>query len=197
VERNPLSWSVTPKLERVRFAVVPDAITESLELEKGSGDVAINSLPMDSLAVLAARPDLRIEETGGTEIQYLSFNLRDPLLSDARVRQAISCAIDRNLIIQTLMGNHARPAMSLLPPSHWAFNDEGPRFDYNPVRADRLLDEAGHSRAGNGIRFHIVIEDQQRRGHAPAGRRAAAATGRGWNCPRPAAATNTQRFTRT
>jgi peptide/nickel transport system substrate-binding protein len=158
VERNPLSWSVTPKLERVRFAVVPDAITESLELEKGSGDVAINSLPMDSLAVLAARPDLRIEETGGTEIQYLSFNLRDPLLSDARVRQAISCAIDRNLIIQTLMGNHARPAMSLLPPSHWAFNDEGPRFDYNPVRADRLLDEAGHSRAGNGIRFHIVMK---------------------------------------
>ncbi len=78
VERNPVSWSVVPKLERVRFAVVPDAITESLELEKGSGDVAINSLPMDSLPVLAARPNLQIEETGGTEIQYLGFNLRDP-----------------------------------------------------------------------------------------------------------------------
>src|ERR1700691_662510 len=70
VERNPLSWSVTPKLERVRFAVVPDAITESLELEKGSGDVAINSLPMDSLPVLEARPDLSIEEVPGTEVQY-------------------------------------------------------------------------------------------------------------------------------
>jgi ABC-type transport system substrate-binding protein len=54
VERNPLSWSVRPKIERVRFAVVPDAITESLELEKGSGDVAVNSLPMDSLPVLAS-----------------------------------------------------------------------------------------------------------------------------------------------
>jgi peptide/nickel transport system substrate-binding protein len=53
VERNPLSWSVVPKLERVRFSVVPDAITESRELEKGSGDVAINSLPMDSISVLA------------------------------------------------------------------------------------------------------------------------------------------------
>ena len=50
VERNPLSWAQVPKLDRVRFAVVPDAITESLELEKGSGDVAVNSLPMDSLA---------------------------------------------------------------------------------------------------------------------------------------------------
>jgi peptide/nickel transport system substrate-binding protein len=34
IERNPLSWSTVPKLSRVRFAVVPDAITESLELEK-------------------------------------------------------------------------------------------------------------------------------------------------------------------
>jgi len=158
VERNPLSWSVTPKLERVRFAVVPDAITESLELEKGSGDVAINSLPMDSLTVLAARPDLRIEETGGTEIQYLSFNLRDPLLSDARIRQAISCAIDRDLIIKTLMGGHARPAQSLLPPSHWAFNDDGPQFNYDPARANRLLDEAGHPRAANRVRFHIIMK---------------------------------------
>jgi peptide/nickel transport system substrate-binding protein len=142
----------------VRFAVVPDAITESLELEKGSGDVAINSLPMDSLAVLAARPNLQIEETGGTEVQYLSFNLRDPLLRDARVRQAIACAIDRNLIIQTLMGNHARASLSLLPANHWAFNGDGPRYDYDPARAARLLDEAGHARNNNGIRFHITMK---------------------------------------
>jgi peptide/nickel transport system substrate-binding protein len=72
-------------------------------LEKGSGDVAVNSLPMDSLPVLAARPNLQLEETDGTEIQYLAFNLRDPLLKDARVRQAIACAIDRDLIIKTLL----------------------------------------------------------------------------------------------
>src|ERR1700689_2191708 len=115
VERDPQSWSLVPKLERVRFAVVPDAITESLELEKGSGDVAINSLPMDSLAVLAARPNLQLDETEGTEIQYLGFNLRDPLLKDVRVRQAIACAIDRELIIKTLLDGRARPASSLLP----------------------------------------------------------------------------------
>ena len=158
VERNAQSWAVVPRIERVRFAVVPDAITESLELEKGSGDVAINSLPMDSLPVLATRPDLRIEETGGTEIQYLSFNLRDPLLADAHVRQAISCAIDRNLIIKTLLDGRARAASSLLPPNHWAFNSDGPRFDYDPARADRLLDESGHPRRKNGIRFHMTMK---------------------------------------
>ena len=158
IERNPLSWSVMPKLNRVRFAVVPDAITESLELEKGSGDVAVNSLPIDSLPVLAARPDLRIEETGGTEIQYLAFNLRDPLLADARVRQAIACSIDRELIIRTLLRGHAQPAVSLLPANHWAWSGDGPRYDYDPARAEQLLDAAGYKPDSKGVRFHLAMK---------------------------------------
>jgi len=158
IERNPLSWSVTPKLERVRFAVVPDAITESLELEKGSGDVAINSLPMDALAVLEKRPNLRIDSTPGTQIQYLNFNVRDPLLKDARVRQAISCAIDRGLIIRTLWDGHAQPAASLLPPRHWAWSGDGPRFDYDPARAEQLLDQAGYLPGRDGVRMHLIMK---------------------------------------
>jgi peptide/nickel transport system substrate-binding protein len=158
IERNPLSWAAVPKLDRVRFAVVPDAITESLELEKGSGDVAVNSLPTDSLPVLAARPDLRIEETGGTEIQYLAFNLLDPLLSDVRVRQAIACSIDRDLIIRTLLRGHAQPALSLLPQTHWAWTGDVARHDYDPVRAEKLLDASGHEQVGNGVRFHLAMK---------------------------------------
>ena len=158
IERNPLSWQTLPKLERVRFAVVPDAITESLELEKGSGDVAINSLPMDALPVLAKRPHIQIEDTAGTQIQYLAFNLKDPLLSDVRVRQAISCAIDRKLIIESLMLGHAQPAISLLPVEHWAWSGDVTRFDYDPARAAQLLDEAGHPRGSNGIRFHVTMK---------------------------------------
>jgi peptide/nickel transport system substrate-binding protein len=158
VERNPLSWAAVPKIERVRFAVVPDAITESLELEKGSGDVAVNSLPMDSVPVLASRPNLQVEDTVGTQIQYLAFNLRDPLLKDARVRQAISCAIDRRLIIQTLLHGHAQPAQSMLPVSHWAFSSNGPRFDYDPARAAQLLDAAGYRRGSDGIRMHLIMK---------------------------------------
>jgi peptide/nickel transport system substrate-binding protein len=158
VERNEQSWSVVPKLERVRFAVVPDAITESLELEKGSGDVAVNSLPMDSLAVLASRPDVQVDETGGTEIQYLGFNLRDPLLKDVRVRQAIACAIDRGLIIKTLRGGRARAAESLLPANHWAWSGDGPQYDFDPARAEKLLDEAGYGPKAGGVRFHLTMK---------------------------------------
>jgi len=158
VERNPLSWAQVPSLERVRFAVVPDAITQSLELEKGSADVAVNSLPMDSLAVLARRPNLQINETGGTEIQYLGFNLRDPLLKDARVRQAIACAIDSQLVIKALLGGHARPAFSLLPASHWAWSGDGPRYDFDPARAKRLLNEAGYAPASDGVRLRLTMK---------------------------------------
>jgi peptide/nickel transport system substrate-binding protein len=158
LERNSHSWGASPKLARVRFAVVPDAITESLELQKGSGDVAVNSLPTDSLPVLAKRPDLRVDDSGGTQIQYLSFNVRDPILKDMRVRQAISCAIDRDLIIKSLMRGYARPAQSMLPTSHWAFAADGPRFDYDPSRALRLLDEAGFAAGPGGIRFHLTIK---------------------------------------
>jgi peptide/nickel transport system substrate-binding protein len=164
IERNPLSWAVVPKLERVRFAVVPDAITESLELEKGSGDVAVNSLPLDSLPVLAARPDLRIEETGGTEVQYLAFNVRDPLLADVRVRQAVACSIDRNLIVHTLLRGHAQPAVSLLPPTHWAWSGDGPRYDYDPARAEQLLDASGHKRDSKGVRFHLTMKTSNEEG---------------------------------
>jgi peptide/nickel transport system substrate-binding protein len=158
LERNAQSWSVTPKIARVRFAVAPDAITQALELEKGSADVAVNSLPMDVLPSLAARPNLRVAETTGTQIQYLGFNLRDPLLSDVRVRQAIACAIDRDLIIRTLQRGHAQAAQSLLPIAHWAYHGDVARYDYDPARAARLLDAAGRKAASDGVRFHLVMK---------------------------------------
>lgn len=69
VARNLESWAPEPKIEQVRFAVVPDAITMALELEKGSADVEVNSLPMDVLPVLARRSNLEVADAAGTDIQ--------------------------------------------------------------------------------------------------------------------------------
>lgn len=158
IERNQQSWSRVPSIQRVRFSIVPDAITESLELEKGSGDVAINSLPMDALPVLAARPNLQVDDAPGTELQYLNFNLRDPLLNDARVRQAVACAIDRETLIRALLHGHARPADSMLPPTHWAWTGDVARYAFDPARAESLLDASGHPRGAGGIRFHLTMK---------------------------------------
>ena len=74
------------------------------------------------------------------------------------MRQAISCAIDRDLIIRTLLRGHARPAVSLLPPTHWAWTADVPHFDYDPARAEQLLDEAGYPAGANGVRFHLTMK---------------------------------------
>lgn len=158
VERNTASWSVVPKIERVRFSVVPDAITAALELEKGSADVAVNFLPMDALPQLSERKNLAVESVPGTQIQYLGFNLRDPLLKDARVREAIASAIDCEQIIRTLQRGHGRVAESMLPTTHWAYNGAVEKFGYDPVRARALLDAAGYKADGKGERMHLVMK---------------------------------------
>jgi peptide/nickel transport system substrate-binding protein len=158
IERNAHAWSALPKIERVRFSVVPDAITESLELENGSGDVAVNSLPVDALPVLAGRANLRVDQSAGTQIQYLGFNLQDPILKDVRVRQAIAFAMDRKLIIESLQRGHARQAESLLPTTHWAFTDAVDHYNFDLPRAAQLLDEAGYRPDGKGVRLHLTMK---------------------------------------
>ncbi len=159
IERNPRSWEpVTGGVARVRFAVVPDGITRALELRKGSGDVASNSLTADMLPVLAAEKGLVVESVGGTQVQYLAFNTVDPVLKDARVRQAIACAVDRGLILRTLLAGRAKPAVSLLPERHWAWTGDVARYEYEPGRAESLLEAAGYRRGAGGVRVHLTMK---------------------------------------
>jgi peptide/nickel transport system substrate-binding protein len=157
IERNEGYWSERPTLARVRFAVVPDATTEALELRKGSGDISINSLTPDTVSTLEREPFLAVVHSPGTEIQYLGFNLRDPILKDPRVRQAIAYALDRRPMIQYLQDGWAQPARSILPPQSWAYNGDVPAYPHDPERARQLLDAAGYPEK-NGLRFHLTMK---------------------------------------
>jgi peptide/nickel transport system substrate-binding protein len=158
LKRNADYWGEKAKLERVRFAVVPDATTQALELRKGSADVAINaSLPPDTVLTLKQEPGLVVEQGMGTRLAYLAFNLRDPILKDARVRQAIAYALDRPAMIKYLWRGQAEPARSVLPRQSWAYDGDVPAYEHNPEKANRLLDTAGYP-AVNGVRFHIAMK---------------------------------------
>jgi len=158
LERNHDYWGEKAKLARVRFAVVPDATTQALELRKGSADVAINaSFPPDTVLTLRRERSLVIEQSVGTRLAYLAFNLRDPILKDARVRQAIAYALDRKPMIEYLWRGQAELARSVLPPQSWAFDGDVPAYEHNLQKANRLLDAAGCP-AVNGVRFHITMK---------------------------------------
>jgi len=157
IERNDAYWGEKAKLARVRFAVVPDATTQALELRKGSGDIAINSLTPDTVLTLAREPVLAVERSGGTRLAYLGFNVRDPILKDVRVRQAIAYALDRRPMIEYLWRGEAQPARSVLPTQSWAYNGDVPPYDHDPDKSNQLLDAAGYP-AVNGVRFHIAMK---------------------------------------
>lgn len=157
IERNPSYWGEKAKLERVRFAVVPDTTTRALELRKGSADVEINALTPDMESALAREPRLAMMRGPGTRLAYMAFNLRDPILKEVRVRQAIAYALDRRPLIRYLLGGEARPADSVLPPESWAYDPRVRKYAYDPAKAKRLLDDAGYQEK-NGIRFHLVMK---------------------------------------
>jgi peptide/nickel transport system substrate-binding protein len=157
VERNDEYWGDKAKLARVRFGVVPEATTQALELRKGSGDIAINSLTPDTVLTLAREPNLVVEQAPGTEVQYMGFNLRDPILKDVRVRQAVAYALDRRPMIDYLWRGQAKPARNVLPPQSWAYNRDVATYDYDPAKARQLLDAAGYPSI-NGVRFHVTMK---------------------------------------
>ena len=157
VERNDDYWGEKAKLARVRFAVVPDATTEALELRKGSADAAINAFGADTVVALEREPKLQIERAPGTVLSYLAFNLRDPVLRDVRVRQAIAYAIDRAPLLKYIWRGFAQPALSVLPPQSWAYDSDVAAYPHNPENARRMLDAAGYA-VRDGVRFHLTMK---------------------------------------
>jgi peptide/nickel transport system substrate-binding protein len=127
-------------------------------LRKGSADLALNSLTPDTVAALARAPRLRVSDEPGTNLAYIGYNCTDPILRHVRVRQALAYATNRPEIIRYLLRGQARIAYDLLPPNHWAYDPSLPHYDFDPARANRLLDEAGFPRRPDGIRFHLTLK---------------------------------------
>ena len=159
LERNDSYWGARPYIARIRFAVVPDATTRALELRKGSADLAApNSFPPDMVRALARERNIAVERHVGSSLAYMAFNLRDPILKDVRVRQAMAYAIDRQTIVHYLLNDSARLADSVLPPEHWAYDSDVAHYPFDPDKANALLDAAGYPRRKDGVRFHLAMK---------------------------------------
>jgi peptide/nickel transport system substrate-binding protein len=148
----------TGSIERIRFRIVPDAIVRALELRKGSADAEINSLTPDMVATLGKEPGIQAEDQPGTPLTYVAFNFDDPVLAHREVRQALAYATDRATIIRYLLRGQARAASSLLPPNHWAFEPNVRQYDFDPARAEQLLDAAGFRPGADGVRIRLTLK---------------------------------------
>jgi peptide/nickel transport system substrate-binding protein len=150
-----------PRNAGVVLKVVPDDIMRGLELRKGTMDVVVNDLAPDIVHQLGEDPRLQLVESPGTDYQYIGVNLRDDILKDVRVRQAIAYAIDKQAIIEYLRRGLAAPASGILPPVSWAFEPGVRSFPYDPAKSRALLDAAGYADPdgdGPSPRFHVSLK---------------------------------------
>ncbi len=162
LQRNPDYFAGAPTIERVRFRIVPEATVRALELRKGTADITLNSLAPDMVPVLARQPRIEVTEQPGTILAYIAFNLDDPMLARREVRQALAYASDRDTLVKYLLRGQARVADDLLPPNHWAYDPGIPRYNFDPARAEQLLDAAGFPRQTSGplsgMRFKLTLK---------------------------------------
>ena len=148
---NPDYWEGGPKVTKLRLKTVTDANSLQAELQTGGVDIAPNpsNLPPDSVKALGANGNLKVEQTDGSNIQYLVFNVAPSVagqlnpLSNPKVRQAIGYAVDRQKIVSDLLFNQASVADSILPTQSWAFTP-GTQYKFDPAKAKQLLQEAGY-----------------------------------------------------
>ena len=131
-------------LTSLRLRVIPSETARLLELLTGGVDLVINDLSSDGVARARREASVRIMTRPGRNAVYMAFNLRDPLLADARVRRAVALALDREAIRAHLLRGAATLASGLLPPGHWAYNPAVPVLTRDLDEARRLLDAAGH-----------------------------------------------------
>lgn len=162
--RNPRYEGRPALLDRVVFRIVPEEATRLLMLETGELDLA-DSVPPSAAGRLAAHGDLRLVATSGRRLYYLQWNCRNPVLSDAATRRALSLALDRERLISGLVAGYGQPAASPIPPALWNHDRALPAPVCDPAGARRLLAQAGWQdadgdgvldRNGRALRFEIL-----------------------------------------
>lgn len=155
LERVPGYWrgDSLPHIRRLVFKFIPNTTARVNQLR--SGEVHVTALlPWDKYREVRGTPGLSIHRTMGNSYEHVTLNERAvPAFRDERVRQALTHAIDRELIVRTILDSLAPVVHGPIQPLSWAFTDSVARYPFSPDRARALLDEAGWRDAnGDGIR---------------------------------------------
>jgi oligopeptide transport system substrate-binding protein len=126
------------QLDGIRFQVYDNGDTEERAFRAGQVDVTM-AVPFSKLGSYA-RPPLHTLPLA--ETRYLAFNLRRPPLDDARVRRALTLAVDRSALVTEVLKGGEQPALSFIPPGLGGYQP-ATRLTADLGLARRLLAEAG------------------------------------------------------
>ncbi|MXP64631.1 ABC transporter substrate-binding protein [Roseomonas sp. M0104] len=166
LERNDGYWGTKPDWKTVRLTPVTAAGPRLAGLLAGDQDM-IEAPATGDLPRLRQNADFNLANKQTTRLIFIQLDTaRSPSpfvqggdgpnpLQDARVRQALSLAIDRKAIEQRVMDGVATPATQFLPLGMVGTIPDLPVLPYDPAKAKALLAEAGY-KDGFSLTFHAT-----------------------------------------
>ncbi|MCW5899953.1 MAG: ABC transporter substrate-binding protein [Flavobacteriales bacterium] len=157
LERWPHYWgrdeygNALPFLDAVRYTFVQDKHRELEAFEAGKLSMVFE-LPVDRTDALEQTERYQVQSIPGLTVQFYGFNTRRAPFQDVRVRQAFAMAIDRDLLVDSVLDGLAVAARhGVVPPGFADYPyDSIPPASFDPERARALLAEAGYPQ-GQGL----------------------------------------------
>lgn len=139
----PNRGSATPaKLDRVTFRLLPDQSSHVRQLRAGTVDVVLFVPPAEA-AALDADPAFQLHAFPAGQYTYVGWNHNRPQLADAATRRALTQAIDRTALVETLWFGRAKVGVGPIPAESWAHHPELDPWPYDPEAARTALAAAG------------------------------------------------------
>jgi peptide/nickel transport system substrate-binding protein len=140
-----------PHIGKIVMRFIPEANTQIAELLAGNADL-VWRLSKEQGEKLSRMPNVAVVAGDTMRIGYLQFDSSgssgDSPVTNVKVRQAISHAIDRQAIVDNLMGAGQVVDLACYPSQFGCESPDAPRYEYNPEKAKELLKEAGYP---NGV----------------------------------------------
>ncbi|MEW2546258.1 ABC transporter substrate-binding protein [Streptomyces sp. NPDC047002] len=130
-----------PHIGRIVVRFVPDASQRLVQLRNGELDGAF--LEPDDVATARKMPGHTVLREQNADFRSLVYNLRMPLLKDARVRQALDAAVDRDALVDSVLHGYGAPAHGPLDRSPFADKQLPASPHADPAEVDRLMTAAG------------------------------------------------------
>ena len=159
---NDSWWGAQPYFKRIVVRVIENTAALEANLLSGEVDAIAGELglALDQALAFEKRHGERFQVIykPGLIYEHLDVQLETPLLQDARVRQALIRGIDRDAISQQLFAGKQPVADTSINPLDWVYDENVPKYRYDPERAAALLDGAGWSHMQNGFRHNAAGE---------------------------------------
>ena len=129
-------------LQFLSFQIIRDNLTRIQKMLSKEVDLAPSVLPLNQLKKFENK-DFIISSTSGFSTTYLLLNLKNSLLSQKEVREALSLAIHSQEIIQYKLYGYAMPARSFINPNDFFFNQTLKKASFDLEKAKQIITKLG------------------------------------------------------